>query len=177
MKCKLIYCYCKKKDKNFTSPLLIYVILMDPLLTYFGQSLFYFVHLICRNFSYSEVVDNKICKKDYIYFGVICLLLLIIDFYKIFILICFKKISYISYVMLVNSYILLLLFPILISIFLFKMRIYKHHKLAIYPYILFEIYIIFAVIFTGEIVEIFLLLVQIGISFIESINIILYFGI
>ena len=198
MKCKLISCDCKKKDKAFIFPLVIYailtvaliiikeicheelnipkakdVILIDPLLTYFGESLFFIVDLICRNFSYSEVIDYKICIKDYIYFGLICLLLLIIDFYKIYILIFLKTISYESFIMIINSWIFLLIFSILIGIFLYKMRFYKHHLFSIFPFILFEIYIIFTVISFGKGFDIILFLVQIFMSLIESIIIIL----
>jgi hypothetical protein len=155
--------FSKKKD----------FILMNPFLTYFGESLFFFFDLICRNFYYSEDDDNKTSKKDYLFFGLISLLLLIIDIYRYFILICFKIISYRSYIMILNSWALLLLFSILISYLFFKIRVYKHHKLVIYICILFEIYFFSIVIFTGEKYEFILLFTQSGISLIESITIIL----
>ena len=146
---------------------------MNPFLTYFGESLFFFFDLICQNFSYSEDDDNKINKKDYIFIGLISLLLLIIDIYRYFILIGFKAISLGSYIMISNSWALLLLFSILISFFLFKIRIYKHQRLVIYICLLFEIYFFSVVIFTGEKYDFILLFTQTGISFIESITIIL----
>jgi len=203
MKGKLIICHCGKKDKFFEWTAFIYTvlffslislkvigfktisefsikkdfILMNPFLTYFGESLFFFFDLICQNFSYSEDDNNKINKKDYIFIGLISLLLLIIDIYRYFILIGFKTISLRSYIMISNSWALLLLFSILISFFLFKIRVYKHQRLVIYICLLFEIYIFSVLIFTGEKYDFILLFTQTGISFIESITIILYFSI
>ena len=199
MKGKLIICHCGKKDKFFEWTAFIYTvlffslislkvigfktisefsikkdfILMNPFLTYFGESLFFFFDLICQSFSYSEDDNNKINKKDYIFIGLISLLLLIIDIYKYFILIGFKIISYRSYIMILNSWALLLLFSILISYFLFKIRVYNHHKLVIYICISFEIYFFSVVIDTREKNDFILLFTQFGISFIESIIIIL----
>ena len=138
MKGKLIICHCGKKDKFFEWTAFIYTvlffslislkvigfktisefsikkdfILMNPFLTYFGESLFFFFDLICQNFSYSEDDDNKINKKDYIFIGLISLLLLIIDIYRYFILIGFKAISLGSYIM---------IFSLLIFEFKFKL--------------------------------------------------------
>ena len=199
MKGKLITCHCEKKDKFFGRTVFIYAllvilliimkiigfikisdfsikkdfVLMNPILTYFGESLFFFFDLICKNFSYSEDDDNKTSKKDYIILGLISLLLLIIDIYRYFILINFNFISYKSYIMIANSWALLLLLSILISYILFKIRVYNHHKLVIYIFIIFEIYFFSVVIITGEKYEYILLITQFGISFIESITIIL----
>jgi hypothetical protein len=153
------------KEKDF--------ILMEPFLTYFGESLFFFFDLIYQNISYTEDYDNTISKKNYIYIGIICLLLLIIDIYRIFILICFKLFSFASSIMIFSSWILLIQFSILISFCYFKTRVYKHHKLVIYIYTLYEIYIFFMVFLTGKTYEYILLFIQIVISFIESITIIL----
>ena len=75
--------------------------------------------------------------------------------------------------MILNSWALLLLFSILISYFLFKIRVYNHHKLVIYICISFEIYFFSVVIATREKNDFILLFTQFGISFIESIIIIL----
>jgi len=81
MKLPLILGISKKKD----------YILLNPCLIYIGESLCFFFELICKRTSYSngnEYLENKeknikkIRKRDFIYFGIIFLLLLIIDFYK-----------------------------------------------------------------------------------------------
>ena len=76
--------------------------------------------------------------------------------------------------MILNSWALLLLFSILISYFLFKIRVYNHHKLVIYICISFEIYFFSVVIATREKNDFILLFTQFGISFIESIIITIY---
>ena len=112
-------------------------ILIEPCLIYIGETLCFFYELIYKKNSYSkrdELLNNKEKKiiklsiKDYAYFGLICLLFLIIDFYKIFILLFSQNISLASYCMLVKSSIFLILFSNLICYFVFKIKIYEFTK-------------------------------------------------
>ena len=142
------------------------ILLISSFLTYLGQSLFFFFEK--NKASYEEKNQSKLNKKDYIYIGIICLLLLIIDFYKILTILSEGN-SFLKVILLVKSWIYLLIFSILLSIFLFKIKIYIHHKIVICYYLLFEIYSLILVFWKGEILRPILWISLIGISFIESI--------
>ena len=75
--------------------------------------------------------------------------------------------------MLTKSWIFIFLFSTIISYFFFKNKYYKHHQFVIYSYLLEEFTIIFLVFFTGKQNDFILLFIQIGISFFESIILIL----
>ena len=79
-------------------------------------------------------------KKKLIYFGLICFLLLLIDFYKISILLYFEKITFLNYIIIYKSWTYVLLFLILINTFYYKINNYKHQKLAIFFFIIIGIF-------------------------------------
>ena len=117
------------KEKDFK--------LIEACLIYIGETLCFFYELIYKKSSYSkrdellnnkEKIISKLSIKDSAYFGLICLLFLIIDFYKIFILLFSKNISFASYCMLTKSSIFLILFSNLICYFVFKIKIYEFTK-------------------------------------------------
>jgi len=157
-------------------------ILIEPCLIYIGETLCFFYELIYKKNSYSkrdELLNNKeknfskITLKDSAYFGLICLLFLIIDFYKIFILLFSQNISFASYCMLIKSSIFLILFSNLICYFAFKIKIYKHHKLVIYFFSIYGIILTILIILCGQEYDFALLFIQIVISSFESITLIL----
>jgi len=152
------------KNKNFKEK---DILLISPFLTYLGQTLFFFFEK--NNASYEERNHSKLNKNDYIYIGIICLLLLIIDFYKIFAIILNKINFLLKFILLVKSWIYLLIFSILLSIFLFKIKIYIHHKIVICYYLIIEILSLILVFWKGEIYKPILWISLIGISFAESI--------
>jgi len=100
------------------------------------------------------------------------LLLLIIDFYKIFVILCQGN-AFLKFLILVKSWIFLLIFSVLLNIYFLKIKIYRHHKLVIYYYVLCEVYSLILVFSTKKVYEPILWLSTIGISFIESMAVIL----
>jgi len=118
-------------------------ILLKPALTYLGELLMFFYELINNKIHRSEQKPllnnkkkNKLSKKDYIYFGIICFLLLLSDFYRIMTLLYFKKYSFVNYITLNKSWTFVLIFLILFSIYHLKINVYRHQKLAIFFFIL-----------------------------------------
>ena len=118
-------------------------ILLKPTLIYLGELLMFFYELIYNKIHRSEQQallnkkeKNKLSKKDYIYFGIICFLLLLSDFYRIMTLLYFKKYSFLNYVTLNKSWTFVLIFLIIFSIYHLKINVYRHQKLAIIFYIL-----------------------------------------
>jgi hypothetical protein len=118
-------------------------ILLKPTLIYFGELLLFFYELIYNKIHRSEknaLVNNKpknkLSKNEYLYFGIICFLLLLSDFYRIMTLLYFKKYSFLNIVTLNKSWTFVLIFLIIFSIYHLKINVYRHQKLAIIFYIL-----------------------------------------
>jgi len=152
--------------------------LTRPYLTYFGQLLMVFYELIYNKISHSEtnILPNYNMKKKLIYFGFICFLLLLIDFYKISILLYFEKISFLNFIILYKSWTFVLLFLILINTFYFKINNYKHQKIAIFFFIIIGVFSLFLGIFSKSeitITDFFIIFFQMLSCSIEAITIIL----
>ena len=124
-----------KKTKDF--------ILVNPTLTYLGEFLMILFGLIYNKINRSEKnalinnkEKNKMTKKGYIYFGIVCFLLLLYDFSQLLLLLNFKKYSFLSYISLNKSWSFVLIFLILFNILYLKINVYRHQKLAIFFFIL-----------------------------------------
>jgi len=125
----------EKRTKDF--------LLLNPTLTYLGEFLMIFYGLIYNKINRSEKnalinnkEKNKMTKKGYIYFGIVCFLLLLSDFFKLLFLFYLKKYSFQGYFSLNKSWTFVLLFLILFNAFYFKKNVYRHQKLAIFFFIL-----------------------------------------
>ena len=160
-------------------------ILLKPTLIYLGELLMFFYELIYNKIHRSVKNDlvnnkpkNKLNKNDYLFFGIICFLLLLSDFYKIITLLHFKKYSFLNYVTLNKSWTFVLIFLILFSIFYLKINVYRHQKLAIFFFVLSGVtsLLIGSIINLNEKYEasdFILIFIQLFISIFEAIIIIL----
>ena len=130
-------------NENSNSNLKEYA-LLRPCLIYFGQLLMFLYEIIYNKITHFEIDNSSNYKeenksnqnKKIIIFGVICVLLLLIDTYKILILLFFTKFSFLSYITLNKCWTFVFLFLILVNTYYLKININIHQKLAIFIFII-----------------------------------------
>ena len=176
---------CHPKSAGYNENLnLKEFVLIRPFLIYFGQLLMFFYELISNKITHSEINISSNYKeekksnqnKNIIIFGVICVLLLLIDTYKILTLLFFKKFSFLNYITLNKGWTFVFLFLILVNTYYLKINIYIHQKLAIFIFIILGfISLIIGMIFKTTIDDgdYILIFIQLPVSIAEAFIIIL----